>query len=105
MGGNKTPFIDEEYLYGNAEGDWVVNYHKSLMDGTLTPVFEEAPKRLRRITLKEAARIQTFPDDYKFCGNKGRIYTQIGNAVPCKLAEAVAKAVIHYLNEYYLGTN
>lgn len=105
MGGNKTPFIDEEYLYGNAESDWVVNYHKSLMDGTLTPVFEEAPKRLRRITLKEAARIQTFPDDYKFCGNKGRIYTQIGNAVPCKLAEAVAKAVIHYLNEYYLGTN
>ena len=32
-----------------------------------------------------------------FKGNKGRIYTQIGNAVPCKLAEVVAKAVISYL--------
>lgn len=43
-------------------------------------------------------RIQTFPDDYVFCGNKGRIYTQIGNAVPCNMAEAVAKAVVKYLD-------
>lgn len=100
MGGNKTPFIDEEYLYGDADSDWVVEYHKGLMDGTIVPEFKEAPKRLRRITIKEAARIQTFPDEYVFCGNKGRIYTQIGNAVPCKLAEAVAKAVMEYLKQY-----
>lgn len=97
MGGNKTPFVDEEYLYGNANSDWVVAYHKGLMDGTITPTFEEAPSRLRRITIKEAARIQSFPDDYKFYGSKGMIYTQIGNAVPCKLAGAVAKAVCEYL--------
>lgn len=100
MGGNKTPFVDEEYLYGNAVNDWVVDYHKSLASGNITPEFKEVPSRLRRITIKEAAKIQTFPDDYIFCGNKGKIYTQIGNAVPCKLAEAVAKAVIQYL-EYY----
>ena len=100
MGGNKTPFVDEDYLYGNAEEDWVVAYHKGLMDGSIKPEFKEAPSRLRRITIKEAARIQTFPDDYVFCGNKGAIYTQIGNAVPCKMAEAVAKAVVKYLNEY-----
>lgn len=98
MGGNKTPFIDEEYLYGDAESDWVVEYHKGLVAGTITPEFKEAPKRLRRITIKEAARIQSFPDDYIFCGNKGKIYTQIGNAVPCKLAEVVARAVIQYLS-------
>lgn len=98
MGGNKTPFVDEEYLYGDAESDWVVSYHKGLMDGSITPVFEEAPSRLRRITIKEAARIQSFPDDYKFIGSKGMIYTQIGNAVPCRMAEAVAKAVCSYLN-------
>ena len=97
MGGNKTPFIDEDYLYGNAPSNWVVAYHKELMDGIITPVFKEAPIRLRRITIKEAARIQSFPDDYKFCGSKGMIYTQIGNAVPCKLAEAVARAVCEYL--------
>ncbi|MCW1012032.1 MULTISPECIES: DNA cytosine methyltransferase [Bacillota] len=100
MGGNKTPFVDEDYLYGNSESDWVVNYHKGLMEGTIEPEFVEAPKRLRRITIKEAARIQTFPDDYIFCGNKGKIYTQIGNAVPCKLAEAVAKAIMEYLKKY-----
>lgn len=97
MGGNKTPFIDEEYLYGEAESDWVVEYHKGLMDGTIVPEFKDAPERLRRITINEAARIQSFPDDYVFCGNKGKIYTQIGNAVPCKLAEVVAKAVIKYM--------
>jgi DNA (cytosine-5)-methyltransferase 1 len=99
MGGNKTPFVDEEYLYGDATEDWVVAYHKGLMDGTITPEFEEAPARLRRITVNEAIRIQTFPDDYVFCGNKGRIYTQIGNAVPCNMAEAVARSVIRYLDE------
>lgn len=100
MGGNKTPFVDEDYLYGNADSDWVVDYHKGLIDGTIVPEFKEAPERLRRITIREAARIQTFPDDYIFCGNKGRIYTQIGNAVPCKLAEAVAKAVMEYLKQF-----
>lgn len=96
MGGNKTPFVDEEYLYGDASSDWVVDYHRGLMEGTITPEFKDALKRLRRITIKEAARIQTFPDNYIFCGNKGKIYTQIGNAVPSKLAEVVAKAVIQY---------
>lgn len=101
MGGNKTPFVDEEYLYGNAKNDWVVDYHKGLMDETIIPQFEEAPSRLRRITINEAARIQTFPDDYIWCGKKGSIYTQIGNAVPCKLAEAVAKAVLQYMEAGY----
>ena len=99
MGGNKTPFVDEDYLYGDASSDWVVDYHRGLMDVTIVPEFKEAPKRLRRITIKEAARIQSFPDDYVFCGNKGMIYTQIGNAVPCKLAEAVARAVVAYLEK------
>lgn len=101
MGGNKTPFVDEEYLYGDAKEDWVVAYHKGLMDGTIVSKFKEAPARLRRITVNEAIRIQTFPDDYIFKGNKGKIYMQIGNAVPCKLAEAVAKTVISYLENAY----
>ena len=99
MGGNKTPFIDEEYLYGSAEKDWVIDYHKGLLDGSIIPEFKEAPSRLRRITIREAAKLQTFPDDYIFCGSKGTIYTQIGNAVPCKLAEVVSQSIIEYLEE------
>ncbi|HEM4788150.1 TPA: DNA cytosine methyltransferase, partial [Streptococcus suis] len=55
--------------------------------------------RLRRLTIKEAARIQTFPENYIFYGSKGRVYTQIGNAVPCDLAYAVAKSVVKYLSQ------
>ena len=54
---------------------------------------------LSLLTIKEAARIQTFPDDYIFYGSKGRIYTQIGNAVPCELAYAVAKSVVEYMEK------
>lgn len=51
------------------------------------------PQLHRPITHWEAARIQTFPDDFKFCGSKIEIAKQIGNAVPPKLAEAVARAI------------
>ena len=99
MGGNKTPFFDEEYMYGDAKEDWVVRYFKGLVDGSITPEYKEAPKRLRRLTINEAARIQTFPNEYKFFGSKGSVYQQIGNAVPCKLAQAVAQSVIDYIEK------
>lgn len=44
----------------------------------------------RRLSWQEAAAIQTFPKDMEFCGDLTSIYKQIGNAVPCKLAEHVA---------------
>ncbi|CAH0255658.1 Modification methylase HaeIII [Peribacillus frigoritolerans] len=99
MGGNKTPIIDEEFLHGQAQENWVVNYHKGLYEGTIKPKFSSVPPtRLRRLTINEAALIQTFPEDYNFQGSKTSIYKQIGNAVPCLLAEAVAKAVLEELN-------
>jgi DNA (cytosine-5)-methyltransferase 1 len=45
----------------------------------------------RSITLREAARLQTFPDSYQFYGGYEQISAQIGNAVPVKLAEAFAR--------------
>lgn len=93
MGGNKTPIVDEEYLHGCAETNWVEKYHKNIMENKTTPNFEIAPERLRRLTINEAALIQTFPEDYKFEGSKSAIYRQIGNAVPCLLAHVVAETV------------
>lgn len=91
MGGNKTPIIDENQVYKNGNS-WIEQYHTKIMDGKES-IFSEAPKFLRRMTIDEALRIQTFPDDYKFCGRPNSIYTQIGNAVPCELAFAVASAL------------
>lgn len=53
----------------------------------------------RSLTVREAARIQTFPDDVVFCGNRQEQCIQVGNAVPVKLAEYLAKNVIKYLEE------
>lgn len=47
----------------------------------------------RTITVREAARLQSFPDDFVFCGSRGDQFKQIGNAVPCLFAEAIAKSV------------
>jgi len=50
--------------------------------------------KIRRLTEIECARIQGFPDNYSFVGSNKDIYTQIGNAVPPPLAEAVARNLI-----------
>lgn len=49
------------------------------------------PEADRALSVREAARIQTFPDDFRFVGNVSDRYRQIGNAVPPLLAEAVAR--------------
>ncbi len=54
------------------------------------------PAQHRPITHWEAARLQTFPDDYYFCGSKIDIARQIGNAVPPLLAEAIARHLKQY---------
>lgn len=56
------------------------------------------PIATRSLTIREAARIQTFPDDYKFCGNLGAIRTGIGNAVPPLLAYKIGLHLRDLLN-------
>ncbi len=57
------------------------------------------PDETRPLTFREYARIQTFPDEWKFCGSLSSIYKQIGNAVPVNLAYAVGRSLVNLLNE------
>lgn len=60
------------------------------------------PEKMRRLSVREVARIQTFPDDYKFVYNKVDLgYKMIGNAVPVKFAEVLAKTIMKDLVEHF----
>lgn len=58
------------------------------------------PDETRPFTVREYARIQSFPDSWEFSGGVGAMYKQIGNAVPVNMATYIGKAIINYLNQF-----
>ena len=57
------------------------------------------PVKDRAVSIREAARLQTFPDSFVFCGTKDKQYQQVGNAVPPIMARAIASKLVKYLNK------
>lgn len=93
MGGNKTPFIDTRLLKNPKADDWLAGLHAKALKGVdISHV--EVPSFIRRITVSEAAALQGFPQDFKFCGSRCDQYRQIGNSVPPPFARHIAAAVM-----------
>ena len=55
------------------------------------PVIHNHPSLERWLTVRECARIQTFPDSFRFVGSNSSMYRQLGNAVPCQFSERLAE--------------
>jgi DNA (cytosine-5)-methyltransferase 1 len=81
--GNSHKVIINQYV-GNRHLDWdkpspTITGRGSRSGGA---VIHPHPNQHRRLSVRECARIQTFPDDFHFVGSNGACYSQIGNAVP-----------------------
>jgi len=63
------------------------------------------PDETRPFTVREYARIQTFPDEWIFIGSVSQQYKQIGNAVPCNFGQEIGYSIIKFLNKYYSKSN
>lgn len=87
MGGNKTPWVDTRGI--------VPEYHAHLLSGG-EPRIGRVPGA-RRITVEEAALLQTFPPGMRFAGRRSSCYRQIGNAVPPLLARAIGEEILRQL--------
>lgn len=59
------------------------------------------PDETRPFTVREYARIQTFPDEWVFEGSMAQQYKQIGNAVPVNLGREIGYSIVSFLNKYY----
>ena len=77
------------------EPSWTVIAHIG-MDGYMYI----HPTEPRTLSVREAARIQSFPDEFEFMGNQQETYVQVGNAVPPLLGKAIGESIIDFLNNF-----
>lgn len=84
-------------VYGRMEWDRPAPTITAMFDNFTRGRFAH-PSENRTITSREAARLQSFPDDFRFCGTKKQVARQVGNAVPHLLARAVGEAIFAALS-------
>ncbi len=94
-------FVDKWRKLIPDEPSWTVPAH--LAKDTYSHIHHDSAQA-RTISIREAARLQSFPDCFEFTGNMGDCYRQIGNAVPPLLAQAVGAQVLAQLSLRVTGT-
>ena len=93
-----TTFIEKEIRFEQSLR--ITNWDRP--SDTITATSPEIHiNKKRRLSVRECAILQTFPINYEFSGSLNKMYTQIGNAVPVKLAELISKGIKNSLDTYY----
>ena len=93
----KTSNIHKYYVLRNDEPSNTIPAH--LYKDGMRHIHPD-PEQARSITVREAARLQTFPDDFEFLGSNMAQYKMIGNAVPVDFARIVAEALYKIIKKY-----
>ena len=99
----KKEYMGKSYFSGGGKRGMArrISWDEPCLTLTTSPSQKQTerchPEETRPFTVREYARIQTFPDNWEFVGSVSSKYKQIGNAVPVKLAEEVGKEIVKAL--------